>query len=125
MSSVVPFHLSSARLTARAAILGVEGELDLYTAADLERLIHELGDEVTHLLVDLTGVTFIDSAGVGLLTQCAKRLGSHGGAMMLVIDTVGVRKIFELTGLDRFFVIHEDRAFAAEQLLGASLLPLS
>jgi anti-sigma B factor antagonist len=122
VSNVVPFHLSSAKLTNCAATVAVEGELDLYTAPGLEELIRGLGDEVTHVLVDLTGVSFIDSAGVGLLTQSAKRLGARGGAMILVIDTTSVRKIFELTGLDRFFVIHDDRGRAVEQLLGAALL---
>jgi anti-sigma B factor antagonist len=105
--------------------VAVEGELDVYTAPDLEELLLGLGDETTHVLVDLTGVTFIDSAGVGLLTQRAKRLTARGGAMMLVIDTASVRKVFEITGLDRLFVIHEDRGRAAEQLLGASMLKLS
>lgn len=123
MSNVVPFHLSSARLTGCAATIAVEGELDVYTAPDLEALIRALGGEVTHVLVDLTGVTFVDSAGVGLLTQSAKRLSAHGGVMMLAIDTVSVRKIFELTGLDKFFVIHQNAARAAEELLGAALLP--
>jgi anti-sigma B factor antagonist len=125
MSNIVRFHLSSARLTERAATVAVEGELDVYTAPDLEALLRELGDGVTHVLVDLTGVTFLDSAGVGLLTQCAKRLAARGGLMMLAIDTVSVRKIFELTGLDRFFVIHEDAGLAAAQLLGAALLEAS
>lgn len=125
MSNVVPFHLSSARLTGRAATVAVAGELDVYTAPGLEELMRGLGDEVTHLLVDLTGVTFVDSAGVGLLTQSAKRLSARGGVMMLAIDTASVRKIFELTGLDRFFDIHDDPARAAEQLIGAALLPAS
>jgi anti-sigma B factor antagonist len=125
VSNVVPFHLSSASLTGRAAAVAVEGELDVYTAPELEELLRGLGDGVTHVLVDLTGVTFVDSAGVGLLTQNAKRLAARGGVMMLVIDTVSVRRIFELTGLDRFFVIHEDPGRAAAQLLGASLLEAS
>jgi anti-sigma B factor antagonist len=125
VSNIVPFHLSSATLTARAATVAVEGELDVYTAPELEELLRKLGDGVTHVLVDLTGVTFLDSAGVGLLTQNAKRLTARGGMMMLAIDTASVRKIFELTGLDRFFVIHEDAGRAAAQLLGAALLEAS
>jgi anti-sigma B factor antagonist len=125
VSNVVPFHLSSASLTARAATVAVEGELDVYTAPELDELLRKLGDGVTHVLVDLTGVTFLDSAGVGLLTQNAKRLTARGGMMMLAIDTASVRKIFELTGLDRFFVIHEDAGRAAAQLLGAALLEAS
>jgi anti-sigma B factor antagonist len=125
VSNVVPFHLSSVSLTTRAAAVAVEGELDVYTAPELEQLLRGMGEGVTHVLVDLTGVTFLDSAGVGLLTQSAKRLTASGGMMMLAIDTASVRKIFELTGLDQFFVIHDDAGRAAAQLLGAALLEAS
>jgi anti-sigma B factor antagonist len=121
MASIVPFRLSSVRLGPKAATIGIEGELDIYTAPDLENELCQLGEGVTHVLVDLTGVTFVDSAGVGLLTQRARRLAAHGGVMMLAIDTMSVRRIFELTGLERYFVIHGDANEAAQDLLGSVL----
>jgi anti-sigma B factor antagonist len=121
MASIVPFRLSSVELGPRAATIGIEGELDMYTVPDLEAELRRLGDGVTHVLVDLRGVTFVDSAGIGLLTQRARRLAARGGVMMLAIDTMSVRRIFELTGLDRYFVIHEDASEAAQELLGSVL----
>jgi anti-sigma B factor antagonist len=118
MSKVVPFRVSSERLAPNAATLAVQGELDVYTAPDLDEVLRGLGDEVTQVVVDLTGVSFIDSAGVGLLTQHARRLTGRGGVTMLAIDTASVRRIFELTGLERYFVIEDDPARAANMLLG-------
>jgi anti-sigma B factor antagonist len=125
VASIVPFRLSSVRLGDCAATLDIEGELDLYTAPDLEAELRGLGDDVTHVLVDLTGVTFVDSAGVGLLTQSARLLRRRGGAMILAIDTASVRRIFELTGLERYFVIHEDASAATDALRGSALLAQS
>jgi anti-sigma B factor antagonist len=116
MGKVLPFRLASERLAPHAAAVTVQGELDVYTAPDLEEALRGLGGEVTHVLVDLTELAFIDSAGVGLLTQWSKRLTAAGGVMMIAIDTASIRKIFELTGLERYFVIHADAQVAAAEL---------
>jgi anti-sigma B factor antagonist len=122
VASIVPFRLLSVRLGHQAATIGIEGELDAYSAPELADELHELGDDITHVLVDLTGVTFIDSAGVGLLTETARRLRTRGGIMMLAIDTASVRRVFELTGLERYFVIHDDATDATQDLLGSALV---
>src|SRR5262245_44347425 len=60
-------------------ILSVEGELDLYTAPTLrERVLMTAGDG-GRLIVDLTGVPFMDSSGLGVIVSCLKRLRESGG----------------------------------------------
>jgi anti-sigma B factor antagonist len=125
VANVAQFRLSNVRLAPCAALVAVEGELDVYTAPELAELLQGIDDEVTHVLVDLTGVTFIDSAGLALLTERARKLRAHDGMMMLAIDAVGVRRIFELTGLARYFTLHQDPAEAAHELLGSALLGAS
>jgi anti-sigma B factor antagonist len=114
---MVPFSLSTVRLGDHAASIGIEGELDVFTAPELEEELRRLGEGVTRVLVDLTGVTFLDSAGVGVLTQNARRLRTADGVMMLAIDTISIRRIFELTGLERYFVIHDEAQAATADLL--------
>lgn len=123
--TIVPFRLSSAKLTPHVATIAIEGDLDMYTSPALEELFLGLGDGVTHMLIDLTGVTFVDSSGISLLTQTARRLNRLGGQVVLAIDTVSVRRIFEVTGLDQYFVIHRDASRAVRQLLGDALIGVS
>jgi anti-sigma B factor antagonist len=103
VSGVVPFRLAVARSRRDVARVELEGELDVYTAPELDELLDALPAEVTSLLVDLTRVTFIDSAGLGLLTKAVKRLAPGGGRVAVVVDTESIRKIFEITGLARYF----------------------
>jgi anti-anti-sigma factor len=65
------------------------------------------------VIVDLTGVEFIDSAGVGVLVGLFKSARSRGGRMRVCGLTSGVRSVLELIQLDRIFEIHDDDASAA------------
>ena len=68
-----------------------------------------------HIVVDLSEATFIDSTTLGVLVGGVKRLRPAGGALALVCTDQNITKIFEITGLDRVFPIHETR----EEALGA------
>ena len=62
------------------AIITVAGELDLYTAPRLkENLLAALEDDVLKIVVDMTGVHFIDSSALGVLIGGVKRLKPKGG----------------------------------------------
>jgi anti-sigma B factor antagonist len=63
-------------------------------------------------VVDLEGVDFIDSAGLGVLVGGLKRARSHDGDLVLVATGRSVLKVLELTGLTRVFEIHASRAGA-------------
>ncbi|HVF79650.1 MAG TPA: STAS domain-containing protein [Solirubrobacteraceae bacterium] len=81
----------------------VGGELDLHTAARLE---HELTrvetTDAQSIVVDLSGLSFIDSTGVRLLFNAHARSRSDGGRLALLRGPQAVQHTFELTGiLDR------------------------
>lgn len=62
------------------ATLAVKGELDIATAPRLRATVGDLmGQGVRHLEIDLDGVTFIDSSGMGALLWVSNRLGAVGG----------------------------------------------
>lgn len=121
MFGLVPFRLSTFSLAHNAAAVSVEGELDVYTSPQLDGMLNDLDGAVTHVLLDLGGVTFIDSSAVSLLTRLAHRLADRAGMVVLVIDVPGIRRVFEVTGLERYFAIHDDAAEATEALLGSAL----
>lgn len=77
--------------------------------AEALRLVGEAADVV----VDLSGVEFLDSAGVGVLVGLFKHARLRGGRARFCGLTPGVRSVLELIQLDRIFEIYEDVEIAA------------
>ena len=65
-------------------IAAVTGEIDISTVAGLRERLLELADHGATLIVDLNRVTFIDSAGLGVLVGTARRAAEHGGSLHAV-----------------------------------------
>lgn len=71
-------------------------------------LIHER----TRVVLDLTGVKFIDSSGLGALISCLRQLNGRKGDFRLCGMAKPVRALFELMRMHRVFNIHDSRADA-------------
>ncbi|WP_075779751.1 STAS domain-containing protein [Streptomyces acidiscabies] len=108
----------------RWAVLHVTGELDLVTSTSLRRRVHDEVAEGRHLLVlDLSGVRFCDSSGVGVLIAARRLLRSCGGRLRLVLPAGGgqdahVNKVFGALGVRRLFDVYAslDEATTGEEL---------
>ena len=97
-------------------VLAVTGEVDVYTAPRLrERLVELVTEGKRKIVVNLEGVDFLDSTGLGVLVGGLKRLRSNDGDMSLVSTQPRILKVFEITGLTKVFAIHDsvDAATAA------------
>jgi anti-sigma B factor antagonist len=91
-------------------VVAVVGELDLYTAPEFER--HLLGatmNGATSVIVDLGRCSFVDSTALGTLISANRRLFATGRSLTVVTADRNVRKVFEVTGLDRVFRIFASR----------------
>lgn len=111
------FQASSRQLGERAYLVSVAGEVDLYTAPELKRELADVVDlGADTVVVDLSETTFIDSTTLGVLIGAMKRLRSRDGELSLVCSNANIRKIFELTLLDRAFTIYETQAEALDGL---------
>ena len=89
-------------------VLAVKGEVDVYTAPRLrEKLVELVSHGSKHLIVDLEGVDFLDSTGLGVLVGGLKRLRSHDGDLSLVCSQHRILKVFEITGLTKVFAIYD------------------
>jgi anti-sigma B factor antagonist len=87
-------------------VLAVNGEVDVYSAPRLrERLVDLVSQGHRQIVVDLEGVDFLDSTGLGVLVGGLKRLRSHGGDLSLVCTQPRILKVFEITGLTTVFSI--------------------
>jgi anti-sigma B factor antagonist len=87
-------------------IVAVGGEIDVYTAPKLRDKITELVGEGRHnLVIDMEGVDFLDSTGLGVLVGALKRLRTVNGTFGLVCSKEPLLKIFRITALDQVFPI--------------------
>jgi anti-sigma B factor antagonist len=95
-------------------VVAVRGELDLDSAPDLRSALIEAIDEHPgrQVVVDLEGVDFIDSAGLGVLVGGLERARTRDGDLVLVATGRSVVRVLELTGLTRLFELHASRAAA-------------
>lgn len=92
--------------TEKVTVVSVGGEVDVYTAPRLREKITELvGAGAYDLVVDLEGVEFLDSTGLGVLVGGLKKVRAHGGSMRLVCSQDRLLKIFRITGLAKVFDI--------------------
>jgi len=89
-------------------VIAVNGEIDVYTAPRLrEMLIRLVDEEKYHLIVDMEGVEFLDSTGLGVLVGGLKRVRSHDGGIDLVCTQGRILRIFRITGLNKVFNIFD------------------
>jgi anti-sigma B factor antagonist len=89
--------------------IAVHGQADLHTAPELRNAITAALDRgATGLIVDLSEATFIDSMTLGVLLGAVKRLRPSGGKVGVVCVDPHIRRIFEITLLDRVFSLHGD-----------------
>jgi anti-anti-sigma factor len=84
-------------------VIVVTGELDL---DGVERVTEELeraeASDARRIVLDLSGLTFMDSSGVRLIVCANLRSKAHGDRLRLIRGNTRVQRVFELTGvLDR------------------------
>ena len=83
-------------------VVSVYGELDVATSPDLrERLIRLVSEGRVQLVLDLDGVDFLDSTGLGTVVSALKRVRTHGGDLRLVCTEARITRLFQITGLDK------------------------
>jgi len=88
--------------------IAVHGQADLHTAPDLrDAMTNAIDGGATGLIVDLSAATFVDSMTLGVLLGAVKRLRPRGGKVTVVCVSPHIRRIFEITLLDRVFALHE------------------
>jgi anti-sigma B factor antagonist len=97
------------------SVVDVKGEIDVYTAPKLrEKLIELVSDGSYNVVVNLEGVDFLDSTGLGVLVGALKRVKAHDGMLSLVCTQDKILKIFKITGLTKVFPIHDSVEEAAK-----------
>ena len=91
------------------SVLPLKGEIDLHVSpvvtASLNAMIEKKPDR---MVIDLSEVTYIDSAGLAALIQAMQKVDAYGGKFLLAGLQETVRSIFEISRLDQVFQIFPD-----------------
>lgn len=83
-------------------VVEVAGEVDIATAPDLRGALEEVREKgAIRIVIDLEGVTFMDSSGLEVLVGASKGLEERGGRLALVCEDGPVHRVLRITGLDK------------------------
>ncbi|MBL8118441.1 MAG: STAS domain-containing protein [Anaerolineae bacterium] len=106
------------RMSGNVAIAEMNGRFDALEVPKVSAWLDTVTDrEDSRIVVNMTGVTFVDSTALSLLVKGMKRARQHNGDLTLCGLQKPVKVIFELTRLDKAFNMYEDEGDALHALL--------
>ena len=108
--SIVDFRIDEERAGEGAVVLTLHGDADLHAAPLLgNRLDAAIDNGAPGIVIDLSDVPFFDSTALGVLVSGMKRLRATRRQLRLVAPRAEVRRLLELTLLDRVLAVDASR----------------
>lgn len=100
--------------TPEPGVLQIKGEIDLHESPHLKQAFDPfVKKKLPRVMVDFTGVSYVDSSGLAVLLEAMQRVQGYGGQFAIYGMRENVRGIFDLARLDQIFRIFPDKAAAA------------
>jgi anti-anti-sigma factor len=93
--------------------VAVGGDLDLATALQLDGALHEIENTASTVILDLSGLTFMDSSGINLLVRHAESARSNGYALSIVAPNPTVARVLDITRVREHLPLVEKECDAA------------
>jgi stage II sporulation protein AA (anti-sigma F factor antagonist) len=102
----------------QALIVRLQGELDHHTADTVRTQMEDaiIRGNVTHLILSLKELTFMDSSGIGVILGRYKLITSRGGKMVVCDASPAVYRLFEMSGLFKIVAIEPSEQQALSSL---------
>jgi anti-sigma B factor antagonist len=98
-----------------AVVLTVAGSVDIYSSPELRgELKAGLDRQAPRIVVDMGGVTFVDSSGLATLIEALQKVNGYEGKLLLCNLSSTVLGVFQLANLDHIFQIKESRDSALQ-----------
>lgn len=120
--SVLEVRVTTSRIGSDSYAVAVSGELDLHSASQVQTRLADLLDAgARSIVVDLMGVSFMDSAGLGVLLAASKALRMAGGELVLAADDRRILRVLEITGLERSIHVERTLVEAVEYVVDGRL----
>jgi anti-anti-sigma factor len=117
----IPFRVDVEQLNGSVRSFNLSGELDHATAPELRDPLESAIDSGARaILVDLSDCSFIDSTGLSVLVHAHTRLVDDGGRLEICCPDPQVRRLLQITGVDRAFGVHQSRDEALAALAAVS-----
>ena len=116
---MTPAFFEDEKVDAITYVVAVTGELDQTNIDRLRRCFDAaLADGCTHIVVDLSGVTHMDSSGLAELINGHQRTHAAQGGLALIVRSNAIRRTLEIRGVRDIFNLVETRAEALATLAG-------
>ena len=81
-------------------VITLSGEVDVYTYPQLKTAIADIIESGNRdMIINLEGVKYIDSTGLGVLASGASKLAKSNGFISIICTKPQIKKIFEVSGL--------------------------
>ena len=93
----------------------LNGEIDLLSARSFVRSMSELPSTPAHVVIDVSGLTFVDSSGINALVQSVRTIEQRGGSAVLAAPSAATRRVFEITRVADVVTVAGDRDEALRQ----------
>ncbi len=101
-------NLQSHMLNEWKVLVPDEPRLDAYVAEEFKkRLLEAIEDGTRHLVLDLSGVEFMDSSGLGAIVYCLQRMAENG-SLAIAGAQEPVALMLRLTHMDKVFVVVDE-----------------
>jgi anti-anti-sigma factor len=114
-----PAAFEGESLAESVELVVVTGELDMSNSPELRRRVEKAVREGSdRVIIDLSGLTHMDSSGLAALIDSHQLTEARGGRLALVISSESVRRTVEVRGLDRLFTIAATQDEAVEAISG-------
>jgi len=97
------------------SVVAFAGELVHGTEPEIwDRVVRLVDDGQTRLVLDLSQVPFCDSTGLGLMVRIQRLTGLHGGWIRIAAPSRDLRRMLQITNLDRFLPVYDSVAEAID-----------
>jgi anti-sigma B factor antagonist len=94
-------------------IVAVNGSVDALTAPDLARaIVDQIAEGHVYIVIDLTGVEFMSSAGLQTLLSAVKETRSHGGDLRAISTDPEIDKVLKISGFQNIARVFTSEADA-------------
>lgn len=93
----------------QALIVHLKGSLDTMTDPRFrQKMIEQMEGGVKHLLLQMSGVKYLSSTGLGVIIDLKKRIETKGGSLMLFEPQLSVKRVLEIVKLEKWEVSLEN-----------------
>lgn len=111
------FRKGDAATDGKPQVIVLEGTVDVDTAPQLkQQMITLLESDQSEIILDVSKVEYLDSTALGVIIGGCKRCREKNGDLAVVCPDPRIRRVFEITGLDKIFPVKNTLVEAQESL---------